>query len=150
MLLEVQDWKGLASELDIGIGDQNAISSKCKDDAKCHRRYAVQKYCDASGLAVEVVAENIAQALESMGHKKQANIIRNMFPAGGKSAGKCSLQPFFKFIINVYNTQVMSIQILKKSHTPRRIVKEDRAMASKHHTTMIFERLLSSSYSAYS
>jgi hypothetical protein len=91
VLLEVEDWKGLASELDIKIGDQTAISSDCKDNvAKCCRRKLVQKYCDDSGLAVEVAAENIAQALKPMGHKKQANIIRNMFPAGGKSAGKFS------------------------------------------------------------
>ena len=96
MLLEVQDWKGLASELDIKIGDQNAISSNCRDnEAKCHRRSLVQNYCDAGGLAVEVVAENIAQALESMGHKKQANNIRNLFPARGKSAGKLSPAHFF-------------------------------------------------------
>ena len=139
MLLEVEDWKGLASELDIKIGDQTAISSDCKDNvAKCCRRKLVQKYCDDSGLAVEVTAENIAQALKPMGHKKQANIIRNMFPAGGKSAGKFSPGHFFILILNVYNTQVMSIQEHQNSHMPG-IVKENRAMASKHRTMMTFE-----------
>ena len=95
VLLEVDDWKGLASELHIKTGDQNSIQSNCKagsglDVAKCFRRSLVQMYCDSTGLDVEEVAENIAQALEgeTMNKKRQATFIRNLFPSSGKSKGK--------------------------------------------------------------
>ena len=93
MLLEVDDWAGLASELDIKTGDKNSIQSNCKagsglDVAKCFRRSLVQMYCDSTGLEVEEVAENIAQALEMMNKKRQATIIRNLYPSSAKSKGK--------------------------------------------------------------
>ena len=90
MLLEVDDWAGLASELDIKTGDQNSIQSNCKagsglDVAKCFRRRLVQMYCDSTGLDGKEVAENIAQALEMMHHKLQANEIRKLYPSGSAS-----------------------------------------------------------------
>ena len=134
MLLEVQDWKGLASELDIKIGDQNAISSNCRDnEAKCHRRSLVQNYCDAGGLAVEVVAENIAQALESMGHKKQANIIKNMFPAGGKSTGKFSPSHFFNPSSYTGNERPHSERVSKQPHARNSEGEPSNGEQAPHH-----------------
>ena len=68
VLLEVDDWPGLATELDITAGEQNAIRGNCKegsssDVAKCYRRRLVQTYCYSTGLEVEELVENIVSAL---------------------------------------------------------------------------------------
>ena len=60
VLLEVDDWTGLASELGIKTGDRNSIQSNCRagsdNVAKCYRRRLVEMYCDSSGLRIEEVA----------------------------------------------------------------------------------------------
>ena len=105
VLLEVDDWMGLASKLHIKPEDQNSIQSNCRagsglDVAKCFRRRLVQMYCDLTGLDVEELAEIIVQALEKMHHKKQANEIRKLYPFRGIS----TVYKFFwnHIILNVY------------------------------------------------
>ena len=93
VLLEVNDWTGLASELGVERGEQNVIRDNCKvgtgvDVATCYRRSLVESYFDRTGLEVEEVAENIAVALESIYHKRQAKQLREMYPPkSGKSYG---------------------------------------------------------------
>ena len=144
VLMEVSGWKGLAAELNIEIGVQNDIEFKCRDDAKCYRRSLVRKYCDSTGLPVELVAENISRALEP-DNKRQANMIRNMFPSGDKSTGKFPLA-FFAEPQDVFLPQEMNNHIVKEHHPHHHtlgILKEDQdpAMASKHRTTMTFEQM---------
>ena len=77
VLLEVGDWKHLAHQLDI---NPHTIEETCRmNPAPCYRRELVTTYCDATGLAVEDVVENIAEALGQR-NKKQANYLRAKFP----------------------------------------------------------------------
>ena len=77
VLLEVADWKYLAHQLDI---NPHTIEETCRTNAaSCYRRELVTTYCDSTGLAVEDVAENIAEALGQR-YKRQANNLRAKFP----------------------------------------------------------------------
>ena len=91
VLLEVDDWPGLATELDITAGEQNAIRGNCKegsssDVAKCYRRRLVQTYCYSTGLEVGELVENIAGALENIGNKQQAKTLRKLYSSTNKTS----------------------------------------------------------------
>ena len=78
VLLGIDNWKRLANELDINFGE---IEANCGgvDIASCCRRELVRTYCDSSGLAVEDVAEKIAEALGPR-NRRQAKDLRAKFP----------------------------------------------------------------------
>ena len=90
VLLDVDDWTGLAIQLEVKA---RRIRDNCKDGsgqdvAKCYRRGVVREFCNTNGLEVEEAVEKIAQALELIGNKKQANILRKKYISSGKGTGK--------------------------------------------------------------
>ena len=79
VLADVPNWQGLADQLNIRSND---IATNCAlgiAQAACYRRELVSSYCNSrpSGNPY-IVAEDIAKALEKMGHKYQANEIRKL------------------------------------------------------------------------
>ena len=81
VLADVPDWKGLAGSLNIRSYD---IETNCAQDVAqasyaCHRRELVRRYCDRQlSESPSKVAEDIAEALEHMNHKLQAQQLRNL------------------------------------------------------------------------
>ena len=96
ILLEVNDWEILASEIKFSQGDINEINENCNKaanrEADCCRRELVIRYCNSEGLDVVSVVHKIADALESeyVGHKRQANKLREKFPTNAPTTGKPS------------------------------------------------------------
>ena len=89
VLADVPDWKGLANRLNIRSSD---IETKCAldgDPASCYRRELVRRYCDRQESEnPSKVAEDVAEALEQMNHKLQAQQLRKL--EFGKSVTKRS------------------------------------------------------------
>ena len=79
VLAGVPDWKGLANRLSIRSND---IETNCVPDgdrASCYRRELVRRLCDLQKSEnSSKVAEVIANALEQMNHKLQAQQLRNL------------------------------------------------------------------------
>ena len=94
VLLDVNDWKGLAIQLEVKAGRirENCKDSSEQDVAKCYRRGVVREFCNTNGLEVEEAVEKIAQALVPIGNKRQAKILRNKYLSNGKSIGKSVAQ----------------------------------------------------------
>lgn len=88
VLTQVTDWKRLAGLLNVGTND---IETNCAPDpaqASCFRRGVVRRHRDSQrSKDCSKVAEDIAKALEQMGHNLQAQELRKLF---GKSAAKLS------------------------------------------------------------
>ena len=89
ILLEVNDWEILASEIKFSQGNINKINENCNKVADCCRRDLVIRYCNSEGLDVVSVVHKIADALESdyVGHKRQANELRKLFPTNTPTTG---------------------------------------------------------------
>ena len=92
VLLDVNDWMGLAIQLEVKA---ERIRDNCKDGsgqdmAKCYRRGVVREFCNTNGLEVEEAVEKIAQALVPIGNKKHAKILQKKYLSNGKSVGKSS------------------------------------------------------------
>ena len=142
VLLEVDDWKGLASELEISAGDVKSIEANCKDSsaadlAKCYRRGLVQIYCDSTGLDVELVAEAVASALETLGNRKQANNLRKLYPSASRTESKTKKLAYIIFwVVIVQFLQVIPLhQLSKESLSPE-------VASTLHRITMTFKPLL--------
>lgn len=79
MLADVLDLKGLANWLNIGSND---IETVCFSQAACYRRELIRRYCDRQQYDPRnpgKVAEDIAEALEQMDYKLQAQQLRELF-----------------------------------------------------------------------
>ena len=85
VLAGVSNWQGLADLLDI----KDDIETNCTLNtarAMCYRRTLVRSYCNNQQTSsTSEVVEDIAEALEQMGHKRQAKELRDKF---GKSVAK--------------------------------------------------------------
>ena len=77
------DWKDLADRLDVDPGRIEDIATECGNSAKRCRRGLVQAYCDSQVAGIEVIVENIAQALDKMGKKRHADSLRERFRIAG-------------------------------------------------------------------
>ena len=79
VLADVPDWKGLAGSLNIR---RNDIETNCAQDVaqvSCCRRELVRRCCDSQlSENPSKVAEDIAEALEQMNHKRQAQQLRKL------------------------------------------------------------------------
>ena len=92
VLFAVDDWKGLALSLDLHAS--NRIETECAHELsgarhECYRRSLVRRYCDKGPFgSPEEVAEQIAHVLEeTMGHKRQAQQLRELRFEGEDRAG---------------------------------------------------------------
>ena len=97
LLLDVNDWTGLAIQLDVNTRRIQMIRDYCKDSseqdvAKCYRRGVVREFCNTKGLEAEEAVEKIAQALVLIGNNRHASILRKIFLSNGKSLGKSVAQ----------------------------------------------------------
>ena len=80
VLADVPDWKGLAGSLNIRSND---IETDCAlqgvAQASCYRRELVRRYCDRQlSDSPSKVAKDMAEVLEQMNHKLQAQQLRNL------------------------------------------------------------------------
>ena len=101
ILLEVKGWEILANEIKFSQGDINKINVNCNKAAECCRSELVVKYCNSEGLDVVSVAHKIADALESecVGHKRQANELRKLFPTNTLTTAKSSSGTFLIVVL---------------------------------------------------
>ena len=101
ILLEVNDWEILASEIKFSQGNINKINENCNKAADCCRRELVIRYCNSEGLDVVSVVHKIADALESecVGHKRQANELRKLFPTNTLTTAKSSSGTFLIVVL---------------------------------------------------
>ena len=83
------DWKDLADRLNVDPGRIEEIATECRNSAKCCRRGLVQAYCDSQVAEIEVIVENIAQVLDQMGNKRQADSLRKKFRTAGNVLAVC-------------------------------------------------------------
>ena len=99
VLADVPHWKGLADWLNIRSSD---IETDCAQDvaqASCYRRELVRRYCDRQpSESPYKVAEDIAEVLEQMGHKRQAQHLTKLEFSKSVSV-KCSSQPYQERIV---------------------------------------------------
>ncbi len=93
VLADVPNWKGLANWLNIRSNDIETNCAHGVAQAACYRRELIGRYCDRQlSENPYKVAEDIAEALEQMDHKRQAQQLREL--EFGKSVSvKCSSPP---------------------------------------------------------
>ena len=79
MLADVPDWKGLAGSLNIRSSDIETNCAQGTAQAACYRRELVRRYCDQQvSDNPSKVAEDMAEELEGMSHKLQAQQLRKL------------------------------------------------------------------------
>lgn len=77
------NWQGLADLLNITSDDIETNCALNTARAECYRRALVRRYCDSQQTtSTSEIVVNIAEALEKMKHKRQAEELRDKF---GKS-----------------------------------------------------------------
>ena len=78
VLADVEDWQGLAGWLNV---ETITIEERCASSnspAMCCRRELVRRYCNRLLSQPRKIAEDVAQVLERMDHKRQAEELRQL------------------------------------------------------------------------
>lgn len=84
VLSEVEDWEGLANWLDIGSDNIKEDCAQSSSLMMCHRRELVRRYCNKHLFDPNKVAARIAEVLEQMNYKRQAEELRHVQLQFGK------------------------------------------------------------------
>lgn len=77
LLADVKDWKGLAGSLNVRSSDIETYCAQDVAQTSCYRREIVRRYLNNQlPKNPRTIVEDIAQALETMNHKIQAQQLR--------------------------------------------------------------------------